>query len=110
MQKPLRAAQSEVLDALAAIGPATDESLQKHLGWEGSTMRPRRRELVQQGYVEAVGTSTTEAGRRAKLWAVVPDERRDEARERAHGRKRQIGPERWPLERQVMTVERLLRI
>lgn len=110
MSDGLRPAHAEVLQALTDIGPATDERLLEHLGWAGSTMRPRRRELVEKGYVEAVGSSKTRAGRVAKLWAVVPAERRQQARDAARGQKRQIAPERWPLERQVATIERLLRI
>ncbi|MBI1202652.1 MAG: hypothetical protein GC182_09095 [Rhodopseudomonas sp.] len=48
---------------------ATDEAMQDGLGMAQNTQRPRRRELEQQGIVEASGqTALTRAGRKAVLW------------------------------------------
>lgn len=48
---------------------ATDEQIQEHLNLNPSTERPRRIELVQQGYVVDSGrTARTRSGRRAVVW------------------------------------------
>ena len=59
---------------LGFFGPCTDEELQKHLNLPGNTERPRRRELVLKGEVEAheVGgllvTRPTASGDHAQVW------------------------------------------
>lgn len=53
---------------------ATDEQIQKALELDPSTERPRRRELVLQGFVKDSGTvKKTTSGRDATVWvAIVP--------------------------------------
>lgn len=49
---------------------ATDEEIVDALGMAQNTERPRRRELVLLGCIEATGTRTTRSGRRAQVWVV----------------------------------------
>jgi len=51
---------------------ATDDEIQDFLGLEGSTERPRRVELVEQGKVKDGGkTRATRSGRKATVWVVA---------------------------------------
>jgi hypothetical protein len=60
---------------------ATDYELEHRLNMRGSTVRPRRRELVLDGLIEDTGlTRTTDSGRQAAVWVTVPPERRAEVR------------------------------
>ena len=53
---------------------ATDEMIQKELKINPSTQRPRRRELVLEGFVRDSGeTGITGSGRKATIWiAILP--------------------------------------
>ena len=60
-----------VLNAIVAAGlrGATDEELQQALGMNPSTERPRRVELVEQGWIEDSGRRRpTRSGRFAVVW------------------------------------------
>jgi len=62
-----------VYRTLKDIGPGglTDDELQVHLGMDGSTERPRRVELLQQGLIEASDAQRkTRSGRLATVWVV----------------------------------------
>lgn len=63
--------RAQVLDYLHGHGPATDQQIAYDLDIDGSTARPRRRELGQAGLVVADGTARTLSGRRAILWRAV---------------------------------------
>ena len=66
--------QKRVLAYLRACGSygATDEEMQDALGLEGSTQRPRRRELQQQGLITGPEglVRKTSSGRNAQVWRV----------------------------------------
>ena len=49
-------------------GPKTDEQLCDLTGLQGSTLRPRRVELVNLGLIETDGTGITRSGRKALKW------------------------------------------
>jgi hypothetical protein len=52
-------------------GPKTDEELCDLTGLQGSTLRPRRVELVNLGLIETDGTGITRSGRKALKWKAV---------------------------------------
>jgi hypothetical protein len=61
----------QVLRFLVAMGTdgATDDEIQRNLGMQGSTERPRRIELVESGHVEDLGERRlTGSGRKAVVW------------------------------------------
>ena len=61
-----------ILRALAEHGPMTDEGLQTLLQMNPSTERPRRGELVDDGFVRDSGrTGRTHSGCRAVLWEIT---------------------------------------
>lgn len=62
--------RARILGFLQEWGPSTDEQLQDALGLPGSTERPRRVELLEQGLIEKVGVAKTKSGRSAALWGV----------------------------------------
>ena len=69
-----RQSQSLVLEALRAIGPATDERLCEHLADKPispSRARTARCEITRMGLVVEAGQGRTRSGRRALLWAVA---------------------------------------
>ena len=65
----LNAMQRRVLELLAA-NPAglTDEEMQRSLGMNPSTQRPRRIELARRGLVVTCGVRKTSSGRNADVW------------------------------------------
>lgn len=73
---PAKTFRGQVLDALRA-GPKTDEEICKATGLRGSSVRPRRGELVHEGLVVDSGqVRPTHSGRDAIVWRLVePDER-----------------------------------
>lgn len=61
-----------VLDHIARTGGATDEEMQQALDMNPSTQRPRRVELVDDGWVEDSGrTRKTPSGRDAVVWVLT---------------------------------------
>lgn len=63
-----------ILREIIAKDGATDEELEKALGIKGSTQRPRRRELEQQGLIQDSGLRRlTSSGREAIVWVAVED-------------------------------------
>jgi len=61
-----------VLRALSHYGPMTDEMIQNVLDMNPSTERPRRGELVDDGFVRDSGrTGRTHSGCRAVLWEIT---------------------------------------
>jgi transcription initiation factor IIE alpha subunit len=65
----LGALQQRVLDFIRDRGGATDNEIIAGTGLSGSTVRPRRIELVQRGLVVDCGeTRATETGRKAVVW------------------------------------------
>lgn len=62
--------RSRVLQIVRANGPMTDQQIQDALKMDPSTERPRRVELVNDGFIEAQGEGTTKTGRKAVLWGV----------------------------------------
>ena len=65
----LNALQRKVLELLAATPEGlTDEEMQKRLGMNPSTQRPRRIELARRGLVVEGGTRRTASGRMAVVW------------------------------------------
>ena len=63
-----------ILDYLKRVGiaGATDQELEDATGMGGSTVRPRRIELVKKELVEDSGrTRETRAGRKATVWVAV---------------------------------------
>jgi hypothetical protein len=65
----LNALQRKVLELLAATPEGlTDEEMQKRLGMNPSTQRPRRVELARRGLVVEAGTRKTSSGRNASVW------------------------------------------
>jgi DNA-binding IclR family transcriptional regulator len=58
-----------VLELLQATPDGlTDEEMQKRLGMNPSTQRPRRIELARRGMVVEAGTRKTASGRNASVW------------------------------------------
>ena len=68
----LNAMQRRVLELLQATpGGLTDEEMQRRLGMNPSTQRPRRIELARRGLVVECGTRRTASGRNASVWRVA---------------------------------------
>ncbi len=68
----LNAMQRRVLELLQATpGGLTDEEMQRRLGMNPSTQRPRRIELARRGLVVEAGTRKTNSGRWAVVWRVA---------------------------------------
>jgi len=65
----LNALQRQVLALLQATPEGlTDEEMQRLLGMNPSTQRPRRIELARRGLVVEAGTRRTASGRMATVW------------------------------------------
>jgi hypothetical protein len=65
----LNALQRKVLDLLKATPDGlTDEEMQRRLGMNPSTQRPRRIELARRGLIVTGGTRKTASGRNADVW------------------------------------------
>jgi transcription initiation factor IIE alpha subunit len=69
--KALNALQRKVLELLRATPGLTDEEMQKRLGMNPSTQRPRRIELARRGLIVTSGTRKTSSGRNADVWRVA---------------------------------------
>ncbi len=70
----LNALQKELLAYFVVMGKggATDEEAANDLGWNPSTLRPRRVELHRAGLIKDSGSRrNTMAGRKAVIWVVV---------------------------------------
>jgi hypothetical protein len=68
----LNAMQRRVLELLQVTPDGlTDEEMQRRLGMNPSTQRPRRIELARRGMVVEAGTRRTASGRMATVWRVV---------------------------------------
>jgi hypothetical protein len=68
-QQTLNALQRRVLELLKATPEGlTDEEMQRRLGMNPSTQRPRRIELARRGMVVEAGTRKTVSGRNASVW------------------------------------------
>jgi transcription initiation factor IIE alpha subunit len=68
----LNAMQRRVLELLQATPEGlTDEEMQKRLGMNPSTQRPRRIELARRGLIVTGGTRKTASGRSADVWRVA---------------------------------------
>lgn len=68
----LNALQRRVLEFLRSRPEgATDEEMQRGLGMNPSTQRPRRIELARRGLVVEAGTRRTSSGRSASVWRVA---------------------------------------
>jgi len=63
--------QTRVYNYLQENGPATDIQIQVGLGMDGSTERPRRIELFNQGRIVDHGVHRQLNGRNATVWAVA---------------------------------------
>jgi len=62
----------QVLSAIASA-PATDQQLEERLQEPGNTIRPRRKELLDDGLVEHSGDfRPTTSGRKSKVYRVTP--------------------------------------
>lgn len=67
--KALNALQRRVLELLRATPDGlTDEEMQRRLGMNPSTQRPRRIELARRGLIVTAGTRKTSSGRNADVW------------------------------------------
>jgi hypothetical protein len=65
----LNAMQRRVLELLQATPEGlTDEEMQRRLGMNPSTQRPRRIELARRGLIVTGGTRKTASGRNADVW------------------------------------------
>jgi transcription initiation factor IIE alpha subunit len=68
----LNALQRRVLELLQATPEGlTDEEMQRRLGMNPSTQRPRRIELARRGLIVTGGTRKTASGRNADVWRVA---------------------------------------
>lgn len=68
----LTALQRRVLELLQATREGlTDEEMQRRLGMNPSTQRPRRIELARRGMVVEAGTRKTSSGRNASVWRAI---------------------------------------
>jgi hypothetical protein len=69
----LNAMQRQLLAFLVDSGAtgATDEEMQRGLGMNPSTQRPRRGELADAGLIVKAGVRKTASGRNADVWRVV---------------------------------------
>jgi predicted ArsR family transcriptional regulator len=56
---------------IAYQGPLTDQQIAHLLNLDGSSVRPRRIELLRAGVIEAAGEALTDSGRKATLWRAV---------------------------------------
>jgi len=67
----LNAMQRRVLELLQATPEGlTDEEMQRRLGMNPSTQRPRRIELAKAGMIQKAGVRKTASGRNADVWRV----------------------------------------
>ena len=57
--------------ALLYERPRTDEELIRALGGDANSIRPRRVELCNKGFVHSIGTKPGSSGRPANIWAPV---------------------------------------
>ncbi len=65
----LNAMQRKVLAVLQATPEGlTDEEMQRRLGMNPSTQRPRRIELAKAGMIQKAGVRKTASGRNADVW------------------------------------------
>lgn len=72
----LRAMVLEFIEAQGERG-ATDDEIQRALGMEGNTERPRRQELEKMGLIWATDkTRETSSGRQATVWQSINRERK----------------------------------
>ncbi len=70
--KALNALQRKVLELLRATPEGlTDEEMQKRLGMNPSTQRPRRIELAKAGMIQKAGVRKTASGRNADVWRIT---------------------------------------
>jgi hypothetical protein len=68
----LNAMQRRVLALLQATPEGlTDEEMQRRLGMNPSTQRPRRIELAKAGMIQKAGVRKTASGRNADVWRVA---------------------------------------
>ncbi|MCX4244230.1 hypothetical protein [Paraliomyxa miuraensis] len=68
IRMPAKTYRAQVHDSLRA-GPKTDEEICRATGLRGSTVRPRRLELLREGLIEDSGTvRPTQSGREAIVW------------------------------------------
>ncbi len=66
--------RAKVLHLLMYEGPMTDEEMQERLVMSANTQRPRRVELVQQGWVRDSGLRRpTSTGQDAVVWTFIPE-------------------------------------
>jgi hypothetical protein len=63
--------QLKVYNALRTLGRATNEELQFYLDWPINQITGRTHELVEMGFAECCGHTTSRSGNRVKLWAWV---------------------------------------
>ena len=57
-----------IVDAITQYGPVTDNDIEKITGMKGSTARPRRIELLNEGWIKNNGIVIQSNGRRATTW------------------------------------------
>ncbi len=68
----LNTMQRKVLAVLQATPEGlTDEQMQRRLGMNPSTQRPRRIELAKAGMIQKAGVRKTASGRNADVWKVA---------------------------------------
>jgi hypothetical protein len=78
----------EVLLELARLGRAADVDIAEGLPHRNfSSVSAARVKLVHQGYVRQAGTKQGPGKRKVKIWEVVPEDEREEARKKAQTRK-----------------------
>lgn len=56
---------------IAQLGPLTDQQIAHYLDMDGSSVRPRRIELLRAGLIEPAGEALTDSGRKAVMWRSV---------------------------------------
>jgi predicted ArsR family transcriptional regulator len=101
--------QQQVLASFEEHGPMTDQQLVERTGIGMRTASPRRRQLADDGLLEVVGRATTQSGRTAQVWGLVPEERIAEVREAASKRDpRRLPVTKLPLATKLEMVRQLL--
>lgn len=69
--KEVKGLRRVVLACIVEHGPLTDEAIATLTNLNPSTARPRRIELVRDGFVRAGGVQKTVSGRDATLWTAT---------------------------------------
>lgn len=63
--------QQQVIDALRALGEASDQAIADQLGWPINCVTPRRGELAEMNLVALARLGRNARGRKVQIWRLV---------------------------------------